>query len=359
MEVFRKIFRPGRFLLAVLPACFISCTSSSQYVSLSGYAQGGNYSVKINLDGVRKSPGALKLGIDSVLNLVDNSLSGYNDSSVLSAFNSGRRVTPDSIFIEMYSLSHKYFEMTGGAVDVSAGALFDRWGFGFTADSLPSDEEVAEIRKYVGMDRLQADLSCALDADGSLDASDIVIDGHPEHRPVLNFNAVAQGYSCDLVAAYLEKEGVKDMLVDIGGEILCAGLNPGGVPWTIGVDRPVDGNNVSGSDLKGILQAGPGKCGVVTSGNYRKFYVKDGRKYAHTIDPSTGYPVSHSLLSATVVAPTAAEADALATYCMVLGKEKAASYIDGRDDIEGYLIYEDDNGVMSTWKSGGFRLIHD
>ena len=157
----------------------------------------------------------------------------------------------------------------------------------------------------------------------------------------------------------LDKAGVKDMLVDIGGEIVCAGLNPGGNPWTIGVDRPVDGNNVSGADLKGILQAGPDKCGVVTSGNYRKFYMKDGRKYAHTVDPLTGYPVSHSLLSATVIAPTAAMADALATYCMVIGEEKAAAYIEGRDDIGGYLIYQDEDGRMRTWKSSGFRLLRD
>lgn len=356
MSAFRSLLAA---FAAFAAACSVSCAPESGYVALSGYAQGGNYSVKINMDGVDASPESLKSGIDSILNLVDNSLSGYNANSILSRLNSGERVMPDSIFLEMYRLSRRYFDMTGGAVDVSAGALFDVWGFGFTSDSLPSAAKVSEIKEYVGMDRLVPDLSSALAADGSVSARDIVADGRAEHLPVLNFNAVAQGYSCDLVADYLEKAGVEDMLVDIGGEIVCAGLNPGGNPWTIGVDRPVDGNNVSGADLKGILQAGPDKCGVVTSGNYRKFYMKDGRKYAHTIDPLTGYPVSHSLLSATVIAPTAAMADALATYCMVIGEEKAAAYIEGRDDIGGYLIYQDEDGRMRTWKSSGFRLLQD
>ena len=124
------------------------------------------------------------------------------------------------------------------------------------------------------------------------------------------------------------------------------------------MDRPYVGNDVSGADLKGVLEAGPERCGVVTSGTYRKFYVVDGRKYAHTIDPRTGYPVSHSLLSATIVADDAATADALATYCMVIGFEKAAEFIGSRQDLEGYLIY-DDGGEMRTWKSPGFRLVRE
>lgn len=351
------------FLSAAAWAIFclaaVSCASNTGYVALSGYAQGGTYSVKINMDGVAAGAAELEEGIDSLLNAVDNSLSGYNKGSLLSRFNDGERICPDSMFIGMYSLSRKYYDMTGGAVDVSAGALFDMWGFGFTTDSLPSGEEVAAVKRYIGMGRLAGDLVTAIGPDGCLSASDIVIDGHPEHLPELNFNAVAQGYTCDVIASYLKGKGVEDMLVDVGGEIFCKGVNPQGKPWTIGVDKPVDGNDVSGADLKGVLQAGPEECGVVTSGNYRKFYVRDGRKYAHTIDPSTGYPVTHSLLSATVVAPDAAEADALATYCMVLGLEKASAYVLSRDDVEGYLIYQDADGSMKTWKSPGFRLISE
>jgi thiamine biosynthesis lipoprotein len=144
------------------------------------------------------------------------------------------------------------------------------------------------------------------------------------------------------------------MLVDIG-EFFCDGLNPSGKPWTIGIDRPVDGNNQPGADLQGIFRAPAGPHGIVTSGNYRKFYVRDGRKYAHTIDPRTGYPVDHNLLSATVVAGDAVTADAYATWCMVVGLEEAKAFLDGTYGFEGCLIYDQD-GQMKCWCSAGFTL---
>ena len=162
--------------------------------------------------------------------------------------------------------------------------------------------------------------------------------------------------SCDVVAAYLYGLGVKDMLVDIG-EIFCDGVNPGGKPWRVGVDRPFDGNNDPGTDLDGIWESQNAPCGIVTSGNYRKFYVHDGKKYAHTIDPRTGYPVQHNLLSATIVAKDATDADAYATYCMVIGLEKAKEFIErSPDDLAGYLIYADENGEMHEWASANFNL---
>ena len=173
--------------------------------------------------------------------------------------------------------------------------------------------------------------------------------------PVLNFNAVAQGYTCDLVAAYLHSLGVKDMLVDIG-EIYCEGVNAKGNFWKVGVDRPVDGNMTPGADLDGIWQGDGRGCGIVTSGNYRKYYEKDGKKYSHTIDPRTGYPVSHSLLSATIVTGNAADADAYATYCMVIGLEEAKAFISSAPDVEGYLIYDQD-GQMKEWASEGFNIV--
>ena len=172
--------------------------------------------------------------------------------------------------------------------------------------------------------------------------------------PQLNYNAIAQGYSCDVVAEYLYSIGVKDMMVDIG-EIYCDGLNPSGNRWTIGIDSPVDGNNNPGENLQAIFRVPEGPHGVVTSGNYRKFYVKDGKKYAHTVDPRTGYPVSHSLLSATILAPDATLADAYATYCMVLGLEDSQAFILSQPEVEGCLIY-DNGGNFQIWTSPGFQL---
>lgn len=338
----------------------VSCTSD-KYVSITGYAQGGSYVVKLNLQGrdgrIGVSPEKIKAGIDSVTVALDNSLSGYNGKSLLTRFNNGERIVPDSIFTDIYRISYGFFEETGGAFDVAAGPLFDIWGFGFKEGSMPSDEMVAEVRESCGMRALYPDISDRVADDGSVCSSDMVKDDAPRKygKPRLNFNAIAQGYTCDIVADYLYSLGVKDMLINIGGEIYCDGLNPSGKPWTVGVDRPVDGNNTPGAMLEGTLTTGGGPCGIVTSGNYRKFYVKDGRKYAHTVDPRTGYPASDSLLSATVVAKDATTADALATYCMVIGFEKSKEFISSRPDLEGYLIYAKSSSADSlsfgTWES--------
>lgn len=329
-SLFRKI------CLAALLALLVSCAPKGRYIAISGYAQGGTYTVKLNLDGVDARPEAIRDGIDSLLTLIDTTLSGYNKGSLLSRYNRGDRIVPNPMFQDMFERAKEYWEETGGAVDASAAPLFDAWGFGFSTDSLPSDETVLELAARCGMDKVPQDLSSGEGAR-------------------LNYNAVAQGYSCDIVAEYLYSLGVKDMLVDIG-EIYCDGVNPSGRPWTLAVDKPVDGNNDPGAQIQGKWQSGGGPCGVVTSGNYRKFYVRDGRKYAHTIDPRTGYPVRHNLLSATVVAPTAADADAYATYCMVIGLEEAKKFLAQREELEGYLIYDED-GRMLTWASDGFNLV--
>ena len=320
------------------------CTQGG-YEQFGGYAQGGTWGVKANMAGAqvsgpdgkvirnrRAAHAEVQKNIEAILEEIDTTLSGYNKASQLSRYNAGEEVEPGPMFREMTGIAFKLWEETGGALDCAAGPLFDIWGFGFKTDSLPSDEKVKQTLASCGMKILQ---------EGG--------------RPQMNFNAIAQGYSCDKVAEYLYGIGVKDMLVDIG-EIFCDGLNPAGKPWRIGIDRPKDGNNTPGADLDGIWKSDGGPQGVVTSGNYRKFYIKDGVKYSHTIDPRSGYPVQHSLLSATIVAPTALLADAYATYCMVIGLEASKEFIESRPDLEGCLIYATGPSGMSEWASDGFRL---
>ena len=308
------------YLTFLLAAVLLSGCQRGGYAVFTGFAQGGTYTVKTDLNGVSVPKEEIAAHIDAILDSIDFSLSGYNKSSLLTRFNAGEEIVPDRFFREVRALSEQYRAQTGGAFDCASAPLFDIWGFGFTSDSLPDPARVQA-----------ALLAC-------------------KEEKVLNFNAIAQGYTCDVVADYLHSIGVHNMLVDIG-EIYCEGVNPSGQGWTIGVDNPVDGNDTPGEDIKGIWQSDGGACGIVTSGNYRKFYVKDGKKYAHTIDPRTGYPVEHGLLSATVVAPTAAEADALATACMVLGPEAAKELILSRPELEGYLITD-----TGTWTSDGFKL---
>ena len=324
-------------------------------MTFTGFAQGGTYTVKLNLKDVSEKPEVIRDSVDALLRQIDFSLSGYNQNSILSRFNAGETVIPDSLFLDIYSHAYDIYGMTQGLVDVASGPLFDIWGFGFKSGEMPDDDLVAQIVASSGMKRLRPDMQQLLSDEGELMPSSLLIDGLADQTlPKLNYNAIAQGYSCDVVARYLYSLGVKDMMVDIG-EIYCDGVNPSGQSWTLGIDRPVDGNNELGADIQGIFRVPAGPHGVVTSGNYRKFYVKGGRKYAHTINPQTGYPVEHYLLSATVVAPDAMMADAYATYCMVIGLEAAQQFIESNPELEGCLIY-DDHGVFASWTSSGFNL---
>ena len=310
----------------------ISCTPDYSYVRITGFAQGGPYTVTADLSGTGLTPEIVKTSVDSIFNAIDCSVSGYNKNSLLSRFNAGEDVQKDSIFSALVNLGNRYCEETAGVVDVWAAPLFDVWGFGFTPDSLPSPELIAAAKAQSAL------------------------------RKKVNFNAIAQGYSCDLIASWLHSKGVRNMLVDVG-EIYGCGVNPDGSHWTIGIDSPVDGNNTPGADLKCIYTLGEGPCGIVTSGNYRKFYLKDGKKYAHTIDPRTGYPVTHNLLSATIISSNpesltnAADADAYATWCMVVGLEQAQAFVKSTPWLEAVLIYDGD-GEMKVWRSDSRDDLH-
>lgn len=304
--------------------CLLSCTRNS-YIRISGFAQGGTYTVKCAVKGEVNAVGnELREGIDSILAVIDRSVSGYNPGSLLSRYNGGREVNDDGsaeyrVFRELTEYCDSLYIATDGVVDTHAAELFDIWGFGFREGMMPSDEEITEALK---------------------------------DRGKMNFNAVAQGYSADKVAEYLRSRGISDMMVEIGGEIFCSGLNPQGKGWTLGIDEPEDGNMSPGQKMECTFTVPPRQaCGIVTSGNYRKFYMVDGVKYSHTIDPRTGCPVRHNLLSATIIAPTATLADALATYCMVVGMEEAAALISSRPDLEGCLISSD-----SVWHSEGLVI---
>jgi len=337
-------------LVSVLAILAVCCNQpANQYVQISGYAQGSNYSVKMNMKGVNVPVETIRDSIDALVIQIDTTLSGYNKKSLVSRFNAGQKIPSNPMFLDIYRVGYRMWERSGGALDFGAAALYDAWGFGFKNSSFPTDEEIEKLLQHSGMGHLPAELPVQ---DGYIDPA---VMGYPQ----LNFNAIAQGYSCDVIANYLYSIGAKDMLVDIG-EIWCDGLNPNGEPWSVGIDRPVDQTADGRSmpeGLDGIWHSNGKPAGIVTSGNYRKFYIRDGRKYSHTINPRTGYPVEHNLLSATVVsANNAAESDAIATWCMVIGLQGAQVLILGDPALEGYLIYTDENGEMQEWASPGFTL---
>lgn len=322
------------YLIVLAALCSAAC-NDTHYYRISGYAQGGTWQVKYR--GARLSPDRVQAGVDSLLREIDFTISGYNKASLLSRLNAGDSVVLNQRFLELYEHSYRMWEASQGAFDVASGPLFDIWGFGFTGDSLPSAKAVQDCLEDCGTGRLISPDGMRSLLGEKITARQLLRYKDEQALPRLNFNAIAQGYSCDVVADYLHGLGVSDMLVDIG-EIYCCGLNPSGKGWSIGIDNPVDGNNTPGADIKDVWTSDGGSHGVVTSGNYRKFYVRDGKKYSHTIDPRTGYPVTHNLLSATVIAPSAWEADALATWFMVIGFEQARTYLDSHPEIQACLI---------------------
>lgn len=336
-----------KLLPVLLLFAVMACTPSrGRYVQIQGFAQGGTYTVKLNMKGVGERVETIRDSIDALLLQIDTTLSGYNKRSLLSRFNAGEAVPATPLFLDMYRCAYRYWERSGGLVDCAAGPLYDAWGFGFRQQQFPSEEEIRGIQAGCGMRLLPPELP----------VEDCLVRPAAIGHPQLNYNAIAQGYSCDVIARYLYSLGVKDMLVDIG-EIWCDGVNPSGKPWSVGVDRPVDQPEVPSDELDGIWISEGKPCGIVTSGNYRKFYMKDGQKFAHTVNPLTGYPVQHNLLSATVVSQeSAAEADAVATWCMVAGLEAAKQLILDNPALEGYLICATAHGGMTEWASPGFTL---
>ena len=237
MNAVERIFR-SLIAGSIILAAIVSCGRKNDYHELTGYAQGGTYSVRFSTRGVKTGTDEIKRAVDSILTMVDTTLSGYNKGSQLSRYNAGAQVEPNGMFREIFTVSKRLYEETGGALDMASGPLFNAWGFGFTSDSMPSARKVDSLRAVCGMDKLD-DRMLPLD---------------PRIRPGLNFNSIAQGYTCDKIAGYLHSLGVKDMLVNIG-EIYCEGVNPSGKPWTIGVDMPEDGNmELGGAGLVGIWQ---------------------------------------------------------------------------------------------------------
>ena len=333
-------------LVLVLALLFSGCTRHQQYVKITGYAQGGPYYVTCSVDNTSRAE-ELKKAIDDTLSAIDWSVSGYNKSSLLTRVNNGEKPPLDSIFIDLMGLSRRLWQETGGAFDPSAAPLFDIWGFGFKEGRMPSDAAIDSAMALCGMDRYV--LVTGNDGQTRLE---MPVGGK------LNFNAIAQGYSCDVVARVLEAFGSDNYMVSLGGELVCRGQSARGDDWRVWIDRPEDGNNDSGALKQDVISITD--CSLVTSGNYRKYYVVDGVKYSHTSDPSTGRPVTHDLLSASILAEDGATADALATALMVLGPEKgrklAADWAYRGRGV--YLVYGSQDS-MKVWHTPGLKLESD
>ncbi|NPA37998.1 MAG: FAD:protein FMN transferase [Chlorobi bacterium] len=250
------------------------------------------------------------------------SLSTYEKNSVISKVNRNEDVELDNYFIRCFKKAKEVSEKTEGAFDITVAPLVNAWGFGFSKKDSVSKELIDSLICFVGMDKVRL-------TEGKIEKK------YPEI--MLDASAIAKGYGVDVVAEYLESKGIENYLVEIGGEIRVNGKNAKGTAWRVGIDKPIDDPEVLHRELQEIIQLSSGA--LATSGNYRNFYIKDGKKYAHTIDPKTGYPVQHELLSASVYAPDCMTADAYATAFMVLGLDKAKKIVENTPELEAYFIY--------------------
>ncbi len=296
-----------------------------------GYAQGSTYAIIYYNDGTD-----LQYAIDSVLAAYDRVLSTYQDNSFISKWNDGRAADAPQPewFTDVVSRSMDVTAVTNGAFDITVKPLMDLWfGNGWDASAVDS-ATVDSILAFIGPDKLQL-------VEGRFTKTD--------PRVQLDVNAIAQGHSVDAVAQMLTARGCTSFLVEIGGEIFAKGSKPDGTSWKVGIDRPQDDGNPD-RDLS--LSLALKDRGLATSGNYRKYIEVDGRKMGHTIDPRKGWPATTDVLSATVIAPDAATADAFATAFMVMGVDLSKQFISGNDRLEGILIYEQ-NGELLTWISAG------
>jgi thiamine biosynthesis lipoprotein len=323
---------PFLLMLIIGTVLIIRNNHTTPYQKNSGFIFGTTYNITYQYDT------DLNAGIMSVLTQVDNSLSPFNDKSIISRINRNENVVVDSMFTSVFNLAEEVSGTTGGAFDITVAPLVNAWGFGFKNSAAVNQKMVDSLLNFVGYQKVS------------------LVKGHvkkTDPRVMLDCSAIAKGFGSDMVAQYLLSKGIHNFMVEIGGEIVVRGNNPKDAPWKIGVDKPVDDSLATNTPIVATLKVTD--IAMATSGNYRNFYYKDGKKYAHTIDPHTGYPVQHSILSATVLASTCAKADAYATSFMVLGLDKAKAVLAKHHELKAYFIYAGPRGENLTYASPSLK----
>lgn len=306
-----------------------------EYIHNKGKTQGTFYSATyFQPEGIDLQP-----KIEARLHEFDLSLSTYNPTSIISQINQNiDTVRTDAYFEEMYKMARSVSEKTNGAFDITVAPLVNAWGFGYGEPKREKDPDVSKILPIVGYRKIKLE-------------NGKIIKENPAIK--LDASALAQGLSADVIARLLEENGCMQYMVEIGGEVMCKGLNPKGEKWKIGIDKPVDDPAGGTGDFQTIVAVS--NVAINTSGNYRQFYYRDGKKYAHEIDPRSGYPVAHNLLSATVTAPNCMQADAYATAFMILGVDSAMQICKSIPDMDCYLIYVDKDGKNQVIYTEGFK----
>ncbi|HCS21859.1 MAG TPA: thiamine biosynthesis protein ApbE [Bacteroidetes bacterium] len=321
-------------LFIILFLFLFSCTGNSNTVQLNKYAVSAfGSTIKISYTG--EEIDGLNFAMENLIADFNRSLSTYDSTSVVSRINRNETDKIDSLNFKLLAQALWWTRATGGAFDVCVAPLVDLWGFGKTKPHPVDSSQVDSARSLGGYNSININQM-------------VLVKKDPGVR--INYNAIAPGFAADLISDMLIKRGRNNYYINVGGEVRCSGVNQDSAYWLIGIEKPIEnknGENEAMRNIRVINQA------LATSGNYRQFYEVDGKKYAHTLDPRTGYPVQHDLLSATVLAPDASTADALATICMVLGREEAKVFFEQLQNVHYYFIYRGEDGSFKEeWSPG-------
>ena len=314
-----------------------SCGKQPQKMVLQGLAQGSYYAVTYFDEQNRN----FQHEIDSIFHAVDLSVNLWVDSSVISKVNRNEEVTLDSIFIDNFNIAQEAARLSDGYFDPTISPIVAAWGFSYKNGDSITPQLIDSLRQLVDYRNIRIE-------DGKVVKTNLGMK--------LDFNAIAQGHTSDLIAAFLDSRGIRNYLVDTGGEIIARGGKPNGDPWIVGIEKHADN-----WDSEQVVQARVAlhDKGLVTSGSTRKYVERNGKRYSHCIDPKTGYPVEHNVLSATVMAESSVWADALASICMVMGMEKSLPLIEGMDGVEAYYIFVNEHNELETFATEGFVLLDE
>ena len=312
-----------------------SCGTQPEKIVLQGLAQGSYYAVTYYDEQGRD----FQHDIDSIFLAVDMSVNLWEKNSVISKVNRNEEVVLDDIFIDNFNIAQEAAKLSDGYFDPTISPIVAAWGFSNKTGDTITPQLIDSLKQLVDYRNIRIE-------------NGKVIKEHPDMK--LDFNAIAQGYTSDMIAAFLDSKGIKNYLVDTGGEIMAKGAKPNGKPWIVGIEKPADS-----WDSEQVVQTRLAlrDKGLVTSGSTRKYVERDGKRYSHCIDPNTGYPVEHQLLSATVLAESSVWADALASICMVMGMEKSLPIIESLDGVEAYYIYVNDDNELETCSTEGFKAL--
>ena len=300
---------------------------------LQGQAQGSYYAITY-YDSLCRN---FQRDIDSIFHAVDLSINLWVDSSVISKVNRNEDVVLDSIFVDNFRIAQEAAVLSGGYFDPTISPIVAAWGFSYKHGDSITPQLIDSLKQLVDYRNIRIE-------------GGKVIKENPNMK--LDFNAIGQGYTSDLIASFLDSRGIKKYLVDTGGEIMARGCKPNGDAWIVGIEKPADN-----WDSEQVVQTRVAlrDKGLVTSGSTRKYVERNGKRYSHCIDPNTGYPVEHQVLSATVLAENSVWADALASICMVMGMEKSLHLIKSLDGVEAYYIYVNESGELETFATEGFK----